>query len=694
MLRLFFFVGIGMLLLADAALLAWHSAATIPLVLSKRDRLDGVEAIAVGLIFGWVLFCVILNYIATVSSERRRKSVAEAVPDVLAFHRREAEERLLLMVPSYREEEATIWQTLMSAALAEHPARDVVLLIDDPEPKPGSDNAVLLANARALPGRLQAQFDAAAAPFDAARQAFATRQAFGKRGASAFDACGERTRIMDLYAEAALWLETEAHTFLDRTRGHQTHTDRLFADKILLEPARALRAYAADLGGVALTSARAADEYLRLSRLFRVRFLSFERKQFANLSHAPNKAMNLNTYFGLIGKSFAIREDATGRVLLPAAAEAADLTVPAYPFVVAVDADSMITHDYNLRLMQVMRAPGGERVAIAQSPYTAIPEASSRLEHAAAASTDGQYFSHQGLAALGVTSWVGAAALIRFAAMEDIKTTRVENGREVDVYIKDDILIEDAAATIDLLRCGWSVHHTDLRLTYSATPADFGSLIIQRRRWANGGLLLLPRVLDLIAKRPLDLTGAARALVRIPHLTSAATNGLFFTLMVLVPLDDQVLPPWMAVLMLPSLLMTSYDLVRAGYRWRDLLPVQALSVLLIPVNISGTWQSLRQAVSGRPVPFARTPKIGGRTPTPVAYLVAIYGFMLYALVVASLDLRFHLYSHAAFAAFNLTILAYCVWRFIGARNSWRDLCARWAGRRRSDRLVEALMTRG
>lgn len=678
-----------MLLAADAVLLAWHSDVSATLAFHSGNRLQGVETVGLGLIFAWVLLCVVLNFVATVASERRRTRLTDAVPEILAFHAREANDRLLLMVPSYREEETVIWQTLMSAALAEHPVRDVVLLIDDPEPKPGSDNAVLLANARALPTRLQAQFDAAASPFEAAREAFE-----GRGNRAAFDAEAERARLIDLYRLAADWLEREAETFLERSRSHQTHTDRLFADKILRQPACELRAYAMKLATTALTRDRAVAEFSRLSRLFRVRFLSFERKQFANLSHAPNKAMNLNTYLGLVGKSFRIHEAAEGRMLLPAPSDAADLTIPSYPFLVAVDADSMITHDYNLRLLEVMRAPGGERVAIAQSPYTAIPEASSRLEHAAAASTDGQYFSHQGLAALGVTSWVGAAALIRYAAMEDIKTSRRENGRDVDVYIKDDILIEDAAATIDLLQRGWSVHHTDLRLTYSATPSDFGSLIIQRRRWANGGLLLLPRVFRLMAKRPADLSGVARALVRVPHLTSAATNGFFFVVMMLVPFDDHVLPPWMALLMLPSLLMTSYDLVRAGYRWSDLLPVQALTVLLIPVNISGTWQSLRQAISGQPVPFARTPKIGGRTPTPWTYLAVIYGFMIYALVVAGVDLRFHLYSHAAFAAFNLTILAYCVWRFIGARNSWQDLSALWSGPRRSERLVEALLTRG
>ena len=35
-----------------------------------------------------------------------------------------------------------------------------------------------------------------------------------------------------------------------------------------------------------------------------MRLSSFERKQYDNFSHEPNKAMNLNSYIGVIGKCF------------------------------------------------------------------------------------------------------------------------------------------------------------------------------------------------------------------------------------------------------------------------------------------------------------------------------------------------------------------------------------------------------
>src|SRR5438034_6621891 len=38
----------------------------------------------------------------------------------------------------------------------------------------------------------------------------------------------------------------------------------------------------------------------------------------------------------------------------------------------------------------------------------------------------------------------------------------------------------------DLIDRGWQLYNYQERLAFSATPPDFGALIVQRRRWANG----------------------------------------------------------------------------------------------------------------------------------------------------------------------------------------------------------------
>ena len=44
----------------------------------------------------------------------------------------------------------------------------------------------------------------------------------------------------------------------------------------------------------------------RLQRTFAGEVTSFERKTYVSLSHEANKAMNLNAYIGLMGRSFAV----------------------------------------------------------------------------------------------------------------------------------------------------------------------------------------------------------------------------------------------------------------------------------------------------------------------------------------------------------------------------------------------------
>jgi cellulose synthase/poly-beta-1,6-N-acetylglucosamine synthase-like glycosyltransferase len=236
--------------------------------------------------------------------------------------------------------------------------------------------------------------------------------------------------------------------------------------------------------------------------------------------------MNLNSYIGLIGKSFHEVERPGGTYLETCDNDIAVLHVPAATYIATIDADSLITSDCALRLVGIMQEPGNERIAVAQTPYTAIPDASMRIERTAAASTDALFFNHQGMAYFGASWWVGASALMRRAALDDIALEVEERGHKVKVYIQDKILIEDAAATVDLLSKGWRIYHDQARLSYSATPPDFGALIVQRRRWANGGLLILPNLVRHIFRRPWSLGKFAEGLLRIPNLLSASISGI------------------------------------------------------------------------------------------------------------------------------------------------------------------------
>jgi hypothetical protein len=83
----------------------------------------------------------------------------------------------------------------------------------------------------------------------------------------------------------------------------------------------------------------------------------------------------------------------------------------------------------------------------------------------------------------------------------------------------------------------------------------------------------------------------------------------------------------------PYFLLYARDLRYSGYGIRDLARVYALNLLLIPANLGGVFKSLQQAITGRRIPFGRTPKVSGRTSAPARYVLAEYALL--ALMILS-----------------------------------------------------------
>jgi hypothetical protein len=471
------------------------------------------------------------------------------------------------------------------------------------------------------------------------------------------------------YEALAGWVERLAEGSADTAFAH---VDGFFDEHIVRAAARAHRARAQELLQSAAWSRRALlREYRRLAALLRMEITSFERKRWCNLSHAPSKAMNLNSYIGLLGRSFRIERGAQGEALVDCPAHEADFSVPAAEYLLTLDADSLVSPDYLLKLATVMGRD--DRIAVAQTPYSTHPGAPGLLERCAGAQTDIQYLVHQGFTFFGATYWVGANALLRVAALQDIRQTTLERGHEVPVFIQDKTVIEDTGSTLDLVRRGWTLHNHPERLAYSATPPDFGALIIQRRRWANGGLIILADLLRYVARPAGARPGLCELLIRAHYLLSPTLSSLGVALLALLPLDPALASPWLGVSALPYLLLYAHDLRRCGYGWRDFARVYALNLMLVPVNAAGVLHSLRQLLLRRKSAFARTPKVGNRTAAPPVHVATQLALPLLAALGAVVLAREGQPLLAVFAAFNALCLGYGVARFIGVGPAWSDL---------------------
>ena len=478
---------------------------------------DLVLVVILGLFFyGQLIFQVCrLGYYTRMQSHR-----AAQREEIEAIYDSGRPAALTIVVPSYCENPKLVYQTLMSAALVEYPGHCVVLLIDDPPEPADSQAAIDLAAMRHLPQEIEAAMHLQKAKYDAELAAFKRRVPDGL-----VDYAAEFARLGGLYREAANWLEALAARY-----EVQDHTDALFVERILREPARAHRGRGRQLAERgqerATTGSRSEPmrDYQRLASLFSAQLSSFERKRFVNLSHVANKSMNLNSYFALIGRHFQVALRADGAHLEECDPASAQLDVPDADYVLSLDADSLIMSDYALRLSAILRKPGSRRIGIIQSPHRAIPGSRRLLQRVAGSQSTVNRLTSQGSTYFGASFWVGSNALFRRAALEEIHEVVQERGFAIKKYIRDRTLVEDTESTIDFLAHGWVVYNYPDPLAYSATPPDFGSLIVQRLRWAGGGLLNIGKLLRYLRAAPDKPTRIPEAMVRLHYLGSTAVN--------------------------------------------------------------------------------------------------------------------------------------------------------------------------
>jgi cellulose synthase/poly-beta-1,6-N-acetylglucosamine synthase-like glycosyltransferase len=569
--------------------------------------------------------------------------------------------RLTILVPSYKEESKVIMQTLLSAAFQIYPRRRVVLLIDNPPVTASKGNDYrLLAEARALPKRLTEYFNSHKQRFIKLENEFRSRNGNG---------LVEPEKEMELLN--TLWIEMDRY-FENKIKAYeaQDHVDELFL-KLIYEKLQSIfseKACACNM----LSLEEIRREYRFLVILFDVELDSFERKSYVNLSHASNKAMNLNSYIGLAGGFFREEYTVEGTMLVKCEEHEAQFAVPGTDFFITLDADSLLVPEYSTRLISIMQSPENRNIGIAQTPYSAIPGADNVIERIAGATTDIQYMIHQGFTFYNATYWVGANALIRVEALSDIRILAKERGYDIQKFIQDKTVIEDTESSIDLAHNKWRLYNHPERLAYSATPPDFGSLVIQRRRWANGGLLIMPKLIRYLFGE-FSFKRFTEGFFRFHYLVSIAAVNIGLLLLMVLPFGKEFNSFWLPLTSLTYYILYARDLNQNGYRISDVFRVYALNLLLIPVNLGGVFKSIEQAITGKHIPFSRTPKIQGRTATSPLYIIASYMLFIQFFAGGLYSIYKGFVYPGGFSLLNAAFLLYAIVRFIGLKESMEDL---------------------
>lgn len=630
-----------------------------------------MQAICYLIVVTFLTFSALMYLLARQGALQRFSKHVRVPRAELDQHFDKQQPSITVLVPSYSEEPDVIRKTLLSAALQEYPGVRVVLLLDD-NPNQSSETAAARLDATRKIGEGIEQF--MALPRNRFKGAL---QAFEKTTAITPDMTKE---LSEHYAWAARWLNDRAdeETIDD-------HVDLFFTEQVLRALAKELAITsealtAAHKDAAVLSRERLHQLYRRLTWIFSADMEVFERKKFASLSHEANKAMNLNSYIGLMGGTYRKIDTPDGPILKPVAAgqRKDDVVIPDSDFLLTLDADSILLRDYCLRLVYFLQQPGNERIAVTQTPYSSFRGATTRIERLAGATTDIQHILHQGMSFYGATFWVGANAVIRKSSLDDIVEKEWVGGFEISRYIQDRTVIEDTESSVDLALHGWSLANYPERLSYSATPPDFGSLIVQRRRWANGGLLILPKLWATIRERQRrnEFVSRAEILLRLNYMASIAWASFGLIFLLAFPYDSRLLSPFVLLAALPYFFAMASDLKYCGYKRTDVLRIYGFNLILLPVNLAGVLKSLQQALTGKKIPFARTPKVKNRTVSPMLYVVTPLLVVLFSIITLWRDVNAHNIGNAIFAGFNAFVASWAIVAYIGIGGTLMDI---WVG---------------
>lgn len=630
-----------------------------------------MEAMSYLVVVSFLTFSALMYLVARQGALIRFRDHVRAPRGMIDRHFADtSSERLTVLIPSYAEEPDVVRLTLWSAALQEYPDLHLVLLIDDPPAPTDPDVRAKLEVTRQLAPDIQESLTGPRERSQSALEAAQARLEVGEVDDK------EVEILLEEYRAAADWLAAmaEAEEIVD-------HVSEFFVDQVLMGLAHEL-----NLTGIALQASldqgghpdagRVIELHRRLAWIFRADLTNFERKAYGSLSHEANKAMNVNAYLGLMGHVWRPNTTAAGIMLDEVeTAQPGDIDIPDSGYVLTLDADSQLLRDYCIRLVFFLEQSENQKVAIIQTPYSSFRGAPTRIERIAGASTDLQHILHQGKSHHNATFWVGANAVIRKTALEDIVEVENVAGYDIKTYIQDRTVIEDTESSVDIGTAGWTLINYPERLSYSATPPDYGSLVVQRRRWANGGLLIMPKLWEQVRhrRRNRERVYLAELALRVNYMGSIAWASFGLLFLLFYPYDSRLLSPLVLGAAVPYFLAMGSDLRACGHRFSDIFRIYGFNLVLLPVNLAGVLKSIQQAFTAEKIPFARTPKVRNRTAAPALHVLVPYLIVVFSILTAWRDYQQENWGNCAFAVFNAVLASAAIRAYIGVRASFVDM---------------------
>ena len=276
------------------------------------------------------------------------------------------------------------------------------------------------------------------------------------------------------------------------------------------------------------------------------------------------------------------------------------------------------------------------------------------------------------------TFWVGANAVLRKSALDEIVETEHDGGCQIRRYIQDRTVIEDTESSIDLVRaragrCSTtrSVSATAPRRRTSARSASSASA---------GRTAACSSCRSCRAQaRERSPRGQRRRLgelfLRINYMASIFWSSVGLLAPARVPLQRPLLSPIVLVAALPYFLAMAGDL--QALRLQADRRVPHLRVQPDPAA-AGEPVGRRCARSARRSPARRSPSRARRRcatarPPPISFILVPYALIAFSVYTVWRDVHEGAIPHAVFAGFNALACIWALVALVGIRNSLVDI---------------------
>jgi len=190
--------------------------------------------------------------------------------------------------------------------------------------------------------------------------------------------------------------------------------------------------------------------------------------------------------------------------------------------------------------------------------------------------------------------------------------------------------------------------------------------------------LILPKLLSAVRsrRRKNEYVSRAEVLIRLNYMASIAWASFGLIFLLAYPYDSRLLSPLVLLAALPYFMVQASDLKYCGYKRSDIFRIYGFNLILLPVNLAGVLKSIQQALSGKKIPFARTPKAKNRTAASMFYVIVPLLIIGFSILTMYRDINAQNWGNAIFAGFNAFTATWATVAYIGIINSVSDI---WHG---------------